>query len=64
VETEGKLVPPEVKLSSTPKPAMASAIHTFRQALGEKAAPDYVIHSGDIRLSLGNGVTVLPFGKL
>ncbi|MFW6157737.1 MAG: ATP-binding protein [Planctomycetota bacterium] len=64
VETDGKIVPIEVKLSSTPKPAMASAICSFREDLGQKAAPGYVIHPGDIRLPLGHDVVALPFGEL
>jgi len=64
VEASGKLVPVEVKLSATPKPAMASAIRAFRKDLGEKAAPGYVVHPGDICLPLGSGVTALPFAHL
>jgi hypothetical protein len=33
VETRGKLVPIEVKLSATPRPGMASAIKTFQRTL-------------------------------
>lgn len=64
VETGGKLVPIEVKLSATPRPAMASAIKIFRKDLGDKARPGYVVHPGDITLPLGPGVTALPFSNL
>ena len=64
VETEGKLIPIEVKLSATPRPEMAAAIQAFRQDMGEKAAPGYVVHPGGVRLPLGPGVTALPFGEL
>lgn len=64
VETEGKLVPIEVKLSSTPTPAMASRVQAFRKDLGDKAAPGYVVHPGTLRLPLGHGVTALPFAEL
>ena len=64
VETEKKLVPIEVKLSATPRPAMAKAIKTFQNDLKEMAMPGYVIHPGDIRLPLGAGVTALPFACL
>ncbi|MBW2109183.1 MAG: DUF4143 domain-containing protein [Deltaproteobacteria bacterium] len=47
VETDGKLIPVEVKLSATPRPAMASAINTFRKDMGDRAAPGYVVHPGD-----------------
>ena len=63
VDTGGKLVPIEVKLSSTPYPKMASAIRTFRKDLGDRALPGYVIHPGDITLPLGSGVNALPFEK-
>lgn len=64
VETGGKLIPIEVKLSATPRPEMASAIRTFRKDMGDLAAPGYVVHPGEIRLPLGPGVTALPFLEL
>ena len=64
VDTGGKLVPIEVKLSATPRPAMASAIKAFQQDMGDKALPGYVVHPGDVRLPLGPGVTSLPFASL
>lgn len=64
VEVSGKLVPIEVKLSATPRPAMASSIRTFRADFGDTALPGYVIHPGDIRLPLGSDVTACPFTEL
>lgn len=64
VETEGKLIPVEVKLSATPRPDMSSAIRALREDLGARVAPGYVVHSGDMRLPLGDGVTALPFAEL
>jgi predicted AAA+ superfamily ATPase len=64
VEKGRMLIPVEVKLSATPKPAMASGIRAFREDLGRQAAPGYVIHPGDINLPLGRGVTALPFARL
>ena len=64
VETEGKLVPIEVKLSSTPRPAMASSIRTFREDFGARALPGYVVHPGEVRLPLGSGVTAWPYRQL
>jgi uncharacterized protein len=64
VETRGKLLPIEVKLSATPRPAMASSIEALRSSLGPKVAPGYVVHPGDLRLPLGKGVVALPFGSL
>lgn len=64
VDTGGKLVPIEVKLSATPRPAMASAIKTFQKDLEDKSMPGYVVHPGDVTLPLGPGVTALPFANL
>jgi hypothetical protein len=59
-----KLIPIEVKLSSTPKPSMAEGILSLRKELGKKVAPGYVIHPGEVRLPLAPGVTALPFSLL
>ena len=64
VDVGGKLVPIEVKLSATPRPAMARAIRTLQSDLGDEVAAGYVVHPGDVRLPLGPGVTALPFADL
>ncbi len=64
VEHERKLVPIEVKLSSTPSPAMAAGIKALRASLGDLVAPGCVVHPGDVRLPLGDGVAALPFSHL
>ena len=64
VDTGRGLVPIEVKLSATPRPAMAGAIRTLQGDMGSTAMPGYVVHPGDIRLPLGSGVTALPFADL
>ncbi len=64
VETAGKLIPVEVKLSATPRPAFAAAIRTFQKDLGNRAASGYVVHPGDVCLPLGPNVTALPFAEL
>jgi len=64
VETARGLVPIEVKLSATPRPAMASAIKTFQKDFGRRALPGYVVHPGDTMLPLTPGVTALPFAAL
>ena len=64
VETEGKLVPAEVKLSATPRPGMASGIKAFQADMGNKALKGYVVHPGNITLPLGSCVTALPFADL
>ena len=64
VEAGGKLIPIEVKLSATPRPAMASGIRAFQEDLGEKAGPGFVIHPGDVRLPLAPKVVALPLTEL
>jgi len=64
VDAGGRLVPLEVKLSATPNPSMARGILGLRAALGDLVAPEYVVHPGDSRLPLGQGVTSLPFAAL
>ncbi len=64
VETPRGLIPVEVKLSATPRPSMATNIKSFQRDMGDTALPGYVIHPGDVRLPLGNGVTALPFANL
>jgi uncharacterized protein len=64
VEAGGKLIPMEVKLSATPRPAMASGIRAFQEDLGDKAGQGFVIHPGDVRLPLAPKVVALPFAEL
>ncbi len=64
LEAGAKLVPIEVKLSATPRPAMAAAVKTFQKDFGDKAMAGYVVHPGDIPLPIGPGVTALPFSNL
>ncbi len=64
IEHARQLIPIEVKLSATPRPAMAASIKTFQRDLGSSAMQGYVIHPGDTRLPLGPRVTALPFAQL
>jgi predicted AAA+ superfamily ATPase len=63
IETEGKLVPVEVKLSSTPRMAFADSIRTFQSDFAKKSLPGYVVHPGDLKLPLGSDVTAIPFSE-
>jgi len=64
VEVGGRVIPIEVKLSATPRPAMAAGILALRQDLGDKVEASYVIHPGEIQLPLASGVRALPFAEL
>lgn len=64
VETDGRLVPIEVKLSATPRPVMAATVRRFQSDMRGAARPGYVVHPGDLLLPLGPQVTALPFADL
>ena len=64
VESQGTLIPIEVKLSSTPRPAMAEGIQKFQADYGAKCGPGFVVHPGDVRMPLGYGATAIPFSDL
>ena len=64
VEAAAGIVAIEVKLSATPRLAMAAAIKTFQGDMKSAAMHGYVVHPGDIRLPLGPGVTAIPFVDL
>jgi uncharacterized protein len=64
VESEGRLIPIEVKKTSTPRPAMAKSIKTFLNDFGDQTSGGYVVNLGDLRLPLGSNVTSLPFIEL
>jgi len=64
VEQDQKLVPIEVKVSSTPRPGMASTIKIFQKDFGERSLPGYVIHPGTVKLPLRDKVTALPLSEL
>ncbi|MBI3301533.1 MAG: DUF4143 domain-containing protein, partial [Deltaproteobacteria bacterium] len=64
VEHDNQFVPIEVKVSGTPHPAVASGIRSFQEFFGKKASHGYVVHTGDVRLPLGEKVTAIPFTEL
>ncbi|MBI4242625.1 MAG: ATP-binding protein [Planctomycetes bacterium] len=64
IDEGGKLIPIEVKLSSTPNPAMAKGIEIFQRTVKKKTGKGYVVHSGESVLPLGVSVTAIPFAKL
>lgn len=64
IESEGKLIPIEVKMSATPRPAMAQGIKNFRRDMGDKAPSGFLIFPGRNRLPLGSEVVALPFEQI
>lgn len=64
VDTGAKLVPIEVKLSTTPRAGMAAGIETLRKDLGERVGKGYVIHPGDTKLPLSPNAIAWPFDEV
>ena len=64
VQDGTRLIPIEVKTSSTPRSAMAKSIQVFQKDFVGQADHGYVVHPGDIRLPLAREVTALPFHQL
>jgi predicted AAA+ superfamily ATPase len=64
VERGGEVVPIEIKVNATPRPAHAASIRRLRADLGAAAAAGYVVHPGDSTLPLGEGARALPFWTL
>jgi predicted AAA+ superfamily ATPase len=58
------LVPMEIKLTATPHPRMAEGITAFREALGRKVGPGWLVHPGNTQLPLGPEIKSLPFADL
>jgi hypothetical protein len=59
VENAGRCIPIEAKLSSTPRPKMASGIEAFVRDFPE-SEKGFVVHSGDVVLPLGEHALALP----
>jgi len=61
VMDRGRIVPIEVKLSATPRPAMARPIEGLQQGFGDRATHGYLVHPGGGALPLAATVTALGF---
>jgi hypothetical protein len=64
VETAGKLIPIEVRMSATPDGSMARNIVSFRKDLYGQSEKGYVVHPGDVTLPYGPDAVALPFADL
>ena len=64
VETAGKLIPIEIKMSATPDRSMARNIVSFRKDLYGQSEKGFVIHPGDVTLPLVPDAVALPFADL
>lgn len=64
IESGGQLLPIEVRLSATPRPAMTASITALREDVGDFVQPGYFVHPGEVRSPLTSGVTALPINEL
>ena len=64
LESAGKLIPIEVKLSATPRSSMANSIKIFQRDLQNTATHGYLVNPGHAHLPLGPDITALPIGDL
>jgi len=64
VETAGKLLPIEIRMSGTPDRSMARNIVSFRKDFYGQSEKGVVVHPGDVVLPLGPDVVALPFADL
>jgi predicted AAA+ superfamily ATPase len=64
VETAGKLIPMDMKMSATPDRSMAKNIVSFRKDLFGKAEKGFVVHPGDVTLPLVPDAVALSIADL
>ena len=64
VDDGGRLIPIEVKSSSTPNREMVKGIEVFRKDFKAKATRGFLIHAGAVRLPLGFDAVALPLSAL
>jgi hypothetical protein len=63
VEAAGQCIPIEVKLSSTPKPKMATGIESFYKDFPHSHR-GYLVYSGENVLPVGRNITALPLSLM
>jgi len=64
VDTQGQLIPIEIKGSETPHTKMAKEIVSFQQTFKSKAGKGYVLYAGNMILPLEKDVVAFPLGRL
>ncbi|MHB1011427.1 MAG: ATP-binding protein [Desulfobacteria bacterium] len=64
VESGGRLLPLEIRMSATPDRSMARDIVSFRKDLYGLAEKGFVVHPGDVTLALSPDAVALPFADL
>jgi len=64
VDSNGTLIPIEIKQTETPHPRTAAEISAFQSLFKKKAGKGYVLHSGKTLLPLEKDVIALPLNML
>ena len=64
VQASGTLIPIEVKLSATPRPAMASSVRRLQEGLGDRVGDGFLVHPGEGRLPMAPRVTAVGLSML
>ncbi len=64
IAEQARLLPVEVKQTSTPRPQMASGLLSFMRDYSAKAERGWLVHLGELTLPLGPGVTAVPFAEV
>jgi uncharacterized protein len=64
IEREGRLIPVEVKPTSTPRPMMASGLVSFMGDYADAADRGWLVHMGSSAHSLAPGVNAVPIHEL
>ena len=64
IEESGRLIPVEVKQTSTPRPAMASGLVKFMNDYPKKVNKRWLVHLGSGTLPLAPGVTAVPYTEI
>lgn len=64
IEEAAKIIPIEIKSSSTPRPTMASSIKSLQSDLGLAVSDGYVVHLGSHEIPLAPRIKALPFTQL
>jgi predicted AAA+ superfamily ATPase len=62
VSRQQRLIPVEIKASSTPHPGMVGGLLAFQRDLPGEAEDGLLVHAGEIQLPLAPRVKAVPFG--
>lgn len=64
VDWAGKLIPAEVKLSSTPHTAMTSGLKVFLSEWHNKSTTGYIVYPGKLTLPLAPNIVAQPWSMI